>query len=209
MPTDLAPLESDIRKIHGVMGVVILDDGTGQSFEVQVFTKAGIEERTVRQEVARVLSQHGLMQSTSRVFVFQFAGGDGELKRAFRRPVIAKIGLTSTGPNAEAEVNLVLDGKESAGLGSGPRTSYSLRVVAATTLEAAQAFLGSKGLFALEGASVVEVLERQVVLVLVNSALGDGDVVLGAALVGESPVHEATVRATLDAVNRHLSLALS
>lgn len=208
MPADLAPLELDIRKIHGVMGVVVLDDGSGQNFEVQVFTKAGIEERTVRQEVARVLGQHGRMQSTSRVFVFQFAGGDG-VRKAFRRPVIAKIGLTSTGPNAEAEVNLVLDGKESAGLGSGPRTSYSLRVVAATTLEAAQAFLGSKGLFALEGASVVEVLERQVVLVLVNSALGDGDVVLGAALVGESPVHEATVRATLDAVNRHLSLALS
>lgn len=190
------------------MGVVILDDGSGQNFEVQVFTKAGIEERKVRQEVARILSQHGRMQSTSRVFVFQFAGSDRETK-ALRRPVIAKIGLTSTGPNAEAEVNLVLDGKESAGLGSGPRTSYSLRVVAATTLEAAQAFLGSKGLFALEGASVVEVLERQVVLVLVNSALGNGDIVLGAALVGESPIHEATVRATLDAVNRHLSLALS
>ena len=188
---------------------MILDDGSGQSFEVQVFTKSGIDERVVRQEVARTLSQHGRMQSTSRVFVFQFAGSDGELRRAFRRPVIAKIGLTSSGPNSEAEVNLVLDGKESAGMGSGPRTSYSLRVVAATTLEAAQAFLGSKGLFALEGASVVEVLDRQVVLVLVNSALGDGDAVLGAALVGESPVHEATVRATLDAVNRHLSLALS
>src|SRR5687767_3230607 len=114
------------------MGVVILDDGSGQNFEVQVFTKSGIDERIVRQEVARTLSQHGRMQSTSRVFVFQFAGSDGELRRAFRRPVIAKIGLTSSGPNAEAEVNLVLDGKESAGMGSGPRTSYSLRVVAAT-----------------------------------------------------------------------------
>lgn len=204
-------VEEEIRRIPGVVGLVILDEVAGRGAEIQVFINASASEYEVRQTVAEVLVRHGMMQSTDKVYVFQFAvkPAPGHLGRPDRRPLIGGITVAVEGPNSEAQVSLVMDGKESRGVGTGPITPHSLRVVAATTLEAAQAFLGQGGVFALEGVSLVETLGQNIVVVLAQSALGQGGLVLGSSLTADRPIHEATVRAALDAVNRQLSLALS
>jgi len=204
-------VEGEIRDIVGVMGVVILDGVAGRGAEIQVFLNASASEYEVRQTVAEILVRHGMMQSTDKVYVFQFAGKPepGDLGRPGARPLIAGITVSVEGPNSEVQVSLVMDGKEARGVGTGPITPHSLRVVAATTLEAAQAFLGQSGVFALEGVSLVETLGQNIVIVLAKSALGQGRLVIGSSLTANRPVHEATVRAALDAVNRQLSLALS
>ena len=224
--TSTSTLEAEIKSLPGVISAVMLDDGSGNHFEIQVFVREGTPERQIRQQIADSLSKHGRMQSAERIYVFELSGDDAsdvapvevaappsvspssEQAAAVARPTIGKILLSSSGPTAQAQVKLVLNGIESEGVGTGRKTSYSLRVVAATTLEAAQAFIGQKGVFALEGVSLVEVLGQKVAICLVHSAIGEGRLVLGASLVGNSPVHEATVRATLDAVNRQLGLAL-
>ncbi|MGH2812546.1 MAG: hypothetical protein ACRDI1_07530 [Actinomycetota bacterium] len=126
-----------------------------------------------------------------------------------KRPKIGRISLASSGPTSLANVSLTLNGRQAEGMGRARKTPYGLRVTAAATLEAAQALIGEPGLLALEGASLVEAVGRRLVVVLVHSALEGGRMVLGAALVGDTPVHEATVRATLDAVNRQLELVLA
>lgn len=202
---DLGQAESEIREIPGVVGVLFLDGPRSNPVELQVFIGEGTTEQLVRQRIAPILASHGLMQSVERIFVFGFEQAPG---KGSKRPLIGNITLTTAGPTVEAQVSLYLDGKTSDGFGSGPRSTHSLRVVAATTLEAAQAFLGKAGMFALQGVSLVEVMGQQVVIVLVHSVFGEGSLVLGASLVGDSETHEAAVRASLDAVNRHLSFML-
>ncbi|MCA1840591.1 MAG: hypothetical protein LC723_09715 [Actinobacteria bacterium] len=230
--TSTSTLEAEIRSLPGVISAVMLDDGSGNHFEIQVFVREGTSEHEIRRQIAEQLSVHGRMQATERIYVFELSGDDyvkqsnpvapiavapapeppsdsaSKSRRAESRPSIGKILLTSTGPTAQAQVKLLMNGVESEGVGTGRKTSYSLRVVAATTLEAAQAFIGQKGVFALEGVSLIEVLGQRVVISLVHSAIGDGRLMVGACLVGSTPVHEATVRATLDAVNRQLGIAL-
>lgn len=235
-------LESEIRQIDGVLGVVAFPDASGSPVELQVFVKSGTDQSLIRKRIASLLGDQGLMQSTERVYIFELAGvmphvaeighpnvqglantrdipGPSEpleiddpiaepAERALR-PRIGQISLASGGSTAEAQVSLVLNGTEAQGLGRARKTTYSLRVTAAATLEAAQALIGQPGLLALEGAGLVDALNRRMVVVLVHSALFGGRLVLGAALVGDSPVHEATVRATLDAVNRQLESAVS
>lgn len=147
----------------------------------------------------------------------EFAWGEGEVGEAkppveeapgMRRPRIGRITLSASGPDTEANVTLVYGNQQADGVGTGPKTPYSLRVTAATTLEAAQALLGEQGFFTLQGVSLVEILGQRAVMVVAETTLGGGRKLLGACLVGETEVHEATVRAALDAVNRQLELAL-
>lgn len=209
MGNDLKQIEDDVRQIEGVMGVLILEDNVPGTFEVHVYTRAGVKERSTRQSIGEVLDRHGRLQSAERVYVFELSGEKIPQSMKSLRPAIGKIVLNTSGQNAQARVSLVLGTQESEGSGDGPTTNHAMRVVAATTLEAAQAFLGQSGIFYLEGVSLVEALTQRVVLVLVKSALGEGGQVLGSCLVGSEPIEEAVVRAALDAVNRHLSLALS
>lgn len=226
--TDLVDLEAEIRRVDGVIGAVIFHDAAGNLREVQAFVRAGTSERAVRQAIAQALAQHGRMQSAERVYVFELSGEELvaaappaeeaiverppptiDLAGRPPRPQIGRIVLTSTGPVPEANVSLIFEGREAEGLGRGLDVPDPLRVTAATTLEAAQALIRAENIFTLEGVGLTEALGRQIVVVLVQSSLAGGGLLLGASLVGEAPVHEAVVRATLDAVNRQLESALA
>jgi hypothetical protein len=107
--------------------------------------------------------------------------------------------LTSSHWTSEAEVAL---GEEADFIGkaSGDKTPHGLKVLGEATLEAVGRIVGSTK-FSFEGASLVNVLGREAVMVLVRM---DDLENVGAALVRGGPVTEAAVRATLDAVNRRL-----
>lgn len=230
-------LEEQIRGLDGVLGAVVFKDSAGNPVEIQVFTRSGSSEPEIRRSIAELLARRGKGQTAERIFLFALAGqppsgprvgapnvagavGPHEVTEPEapdpepsssrqKRPKIGRISLASSGPTSLANVSLTLNGRQAEGMGRARKTPYGLRVTAAATLEAAQALIGEPGLLALEGASLVEAVGRRLVVVLVHSALEGGRMVLGAALVGDTPVHEATVRATLDAVNRQLELVLA
>lgn len=231
--TELAELEEEIRRIEGVIGAVVFNDVAANPVEIQVFTRSGTSEHSVRRQISGILTRRKMFSSAERVFVFELAGvGGGAAKvgtpnvegarrpteeeipppaasKEAGRPRLGGISLISSGQLAQASVSLVFNGKEAEGIGHAANTPYGLRLTAATTLEAVQALLGRKDLFALEGVALMEVLDRKVVLVLVETKLGGGRLLLGSSLLADSPAHEATVRATLDAVNRQLELSLA
>lgn len=232
-----------IRDLAGVIEAAVFPDSMGYPVEIQVWTGPEVDERYVRQAVADLLSERGMLQYNERVYVFEltremtapppqavvpvvpvpeteedadeFAWGEREPGEAAivgdstnGRPRIGKITLSASGPDTQATVTLVYGSQQADGVGTGPKTPYSLRVTAATTLEAAQALLGEQGVFSLQGVSLVEILGQRAVMVVAETTLGGGRKLLGACLVGETEVHEATVRAALDAVNRQLEMAL-
>jgi hypothetical protein len=115
------------------------------------------------------------------------------------RTPLKRVVLTSTHWTSEAEVALGEDASI-VGTASGDKTPHGLKVLGEATLEAVSKIVDNTS-FVFEGASLVNILGREAVMVLVR--LDDLETV-GAALVRESPVTEAAVRATLDAVNRRL-----
>jgi hypothetical protein len=118
------------------------------------------------------------------------------------RPPLRRVVLTSTDWTTEAEVILGAERDEVIGHATGEKTPHGLRVLARATLEAVTRLVSELN-FDLQGASLVNVMGHEAVLVLVQ--LEEGSETIGAALVREGPVAEAAVRATLDAVNRRLT----
>lgn len=124
-----------------------------------------------------------------------------DFKSLDTRPVVQRVVLSSVSGAAEAEVALSGD-SQVVGSARGEKTVHGLRVVAEATLHACKQLVdGFK--VELTGASLVSVMGEEAVLVLVKR--GNGQDLVGSALLREGPASEATVRATLDAVNRFLS----
>ncbi|MDQ3618933.1 MAG: hypothetical protein M3391_02255 [Actinomycetota bacterium] len=131
------------------------------------------------------------------------AQAPSDLEALRHRPPLKKVVLTSSTWRSEASVALGEGATEVVGEASGEKTPHGLRVLAQATLDAC-ARLSDELEFDLKGASLVESLGREAVLVLVE--VNEPPETLGAALVRGGPVSEAAVRATLDAVNRRLAL---
>jgi len=119
-----------------------------------------------------------------------------------KRPPVRRVSLSSSSWTSEAVVALGAEGEEVVGQASSEKTPHGLKVVAEATLEAASKIAGADVDFRVKSASLVNVGGQEAVLVLVLENEQD---MLGGALTRGGPLHEATVRATLDAVNRRLS----
>lgn len=117
------------------------------------------------------------------------------------RPVIRRVVLSSVSGATEAEVSLAGD-QQVVGQATGEKTLHGLKVVAEATLHACDQLVEGFSV-ELRGASLVSVVGEEAVLVVVRRS--NGQDLLGSALLREGPASEATVRATLDAVNRFLS----
>lgn len=113
------------------------------------------------------------------------------------RPTLQRVVLSATSHTSEAEVSL----GDVVGTASGDKTLHGLAVVAEATLQACERLVPDFDVDLL-GASLVTVVGKEAVMVLVR--VTESHDLLGAALLRDGPASEATVRATLDAVNRVL-----
>lgn len=129
--------------------------------------------------------------------------GPGDHPSVGQRPRVRKVSLSSSSWTAEATVALGEEGNEIVGQASAEKTPHGLKVVAEATLEAAGKIAGDDVTFTVKSASLVNIGGQEAVLVLV---LENDQDMLGTALTRGGPLHEATVRATLDAINRRLGL---
>jgi len=199
-------LEGKLLTVGGVVGAVVVGL-SGEQPQVHVFCRAGAAGLSLRAELERILEETASKDLAERLVVHELLSDSSRGEAG--RPLITSVVVQDKGESSEAHINLVLGDTESVGRGQGGQTEYDLRVVAATALEAAQAFLEGPGTFELQGVSLIEALQQKIVLVLVRSGLAGGGLTLGASLVGEGPIHVATVKAALDAVNRQLGQALN
>lgn len=141
--------------------------------------------------------------SESSAPVREGAGGGTGGAAPTKRPRVRKVSLSSSSWTSEATVALGEEGNEVVGQASSEKTPHGLKVVAEATLEAASKIAGDDVTFKVKSASLVNVGGQEAVLVLV---LENDQDMLGGALTRGGPLHEATVRATLDAINRRLGL---
>jgi hypothetical protein len=186
--------EVELREVQGSLREIFV-------FELEAESEFGDRESLMR--AAELAEQEARTRGPASAQLLERLERDfAEVERrdsgAPRTP-LKRVILTSTHWTSEAEVALGEDASI-VGTASGDKTPHGLKVLGEATLEAVAKIMNSVT-FSFEGASLVNILGREAVMVLVR--LNDLETV-GAALVREGPVSEAAVRATLDAVNRRL-----
>jgi hypothetical protein len=116
------------------------------------------------------------------------------------RPTVDNVRLSSTTWSSEATVSLADGEYRAVGESTGDRTPLGLKVVAEATVDAVTKLWGDPGVV-LKGVSIAETVGEELVLVVVTE--GD-EQKIGAALVNEEPIPDATARATLVALDGRL-----
>ena len=167
-------------------------------FELQAESHLG--DRESLQRAAEVAEQEARSRGRSGIEEEEATGGG--VPPLSTRPQMGRVILSSTVGRSEAEVALGPDGEQVTGQAAGEKTTHGLQVLAQATLDAASRIAGGVRM-ELKGASLVDIVGRETVLVVVQ--VSDGPETVGAALVRDGPVTEAAVRATLDALNRRLA----
>ena len=227
---DISELEATIKEIPGVLGCAILRSPDGKPSEIQAFTQTGVDRDEIQSRILEEIANVDLGDAMHQVFVFELGAesyfGDLEsLERAVEfaeqdarstgptgglapvprpegeapdaRPRVTRVAVSSSSWTSEATVAL----GEVVGQASAEKTPHGLKVLAEATLNAASKIVPDVT-FQLRSASLVNVGGQEAILVLVDE---EGVDMLGAALTRGGPINEATVRATLDAINRRLA----
>jgi uncharacterized protein YigA (DUF484 family) len=233
--TDLQELESAIKQLPGILGCVILTASDGAPSEIQAFTSTGTDRDEIQSRILEEVAARDFGDRSARIFVFELeaesyfddleslerqvefaeqeARSKGPLGQASptvpqdaasrARPRVQRVALTSSSWTSEAVVALGSENNEVVGQAMAEKTPHGLKVVAEATLEAAGKIVGDNTKFRVKSSSLVNIGGQEAVLVLV---LENDQEMLGAALTRGGPLHEATVKATLDAINRRLAL---
>jgi hypothetical protein len=128
-----------------------------------------------------------------------------EPEQSFGRPAIARLALVGDTQVCTATVTLASGGGELRGRAEGPSGS-TLDIVALATLRAVATLVSCDDGFSVLGVSTPEVGDSTVAVVQIECCLhGEPERLTGSSEV-RGDLHQAVVRATLDAVNRRLPL---
>lgn len=208
-----ARLGADLEALKDTILARVEASGLGETLRVvQVFeleAESLFGDRQTLERAAELAEQEararGLRGAAEEPGAAPAARGDGTRwapdRGLDKRPLLQRVVLSATTKTSDAEVALGGPDQEVVGLASGSKSAHALVVVAQATLDACRRLV--EGFDAeLRGASLVRVVGQDAVVVLVR--LGGELDLIGSALLREASSSEATVRATLDAVNRLL-----
>ncbi|HWI55309.1 MAG TPA: hypothetical protein VNT57_06430 [Desulfobacteria bacterium] len=205
-----------IRQIKGVISAKVVTNSSGEILEIHVL--AGSErspKQVVRDIESVIMVNHDISIDHKKISVAQLRDGGAEsfgdgrsLSNGFnQRPKIAGVTMISGGRIVEAKVLLDVGGKQFEGFAAGPGTSSNkLRLISQATLSALENTLEGNGNFLIEDVSIIPISGSHAVIASVALITNSGEErLIGAAFVN-SDEREASVKATLAAVNRRMDM---
>jgi hypothetical protein len=217
-PWGVRRAENLLTSLEGVLSARVVTTPLGEVSEIHVLASAGLApKQLVRNIESALLAQLGLRVDHRKISIAQTAevrpiealDRHAVQARSMQRAVLFE-GLTiQPGRRAQrAMVQVVLnyDGKTEAGEEEAPDTARGrLEAAARATVGVLDRML-PKGTMMLEGARLIQTLDRDVVFASVQASSGRETALLtGTAEVRESP-EQAAVLAVLDATNRWTEL---
>lgn len=194
--------EEVIRRLRGVVSVRVEADPSGGLSVVHVLGEADRSPKLIAMDVASALAAELSVQVDPRQIRVSTLRS-GETPPPPPSPRLKYVGLTVASLRGTTEVKVHLEdrGLLYEGVASGPTSGNSLHLVAQATLRAVEVFLRAAGMLLLDGVRVARVGEREVAVVVLTLAGGDGHALSGSSVVRLDP-REAVVRAVLNALNR-------
>lgn len=215
-PVKLSASEDMLRHVKGVVSAKVLTDSCGQVSEVHVLADCDRNPKQVVRDIESVfLVSYGIEIDHKKISVAQLSDkesfrGDIHGSNNYNRPRIAGVTMLSAGRMVEAKVLLQIGQEHFEGCAAGPgTTSNRLRLVSQATLMSLEKCLEGVGNFLTEDVSVITVAGCQAVISSVTLMTNSGEErLIGAAFINNDE-REATVKATLSAINRRLDMLLN
>lgn len=201
-------VESVIRQLKDVLGARVVTDASGVIQEIHVLSQGDRAPKQVVRDIESALQARlGITLDHKKVSVAQVQGAKPAESVPERRLQFADVSMALTGQTAEATVRLKKDDQVYTGSARGASTaSGQIKAVAAAALNAVQSYLPTPTMMTIEDAVVSQVGGFQVITVVVTIS-GDrtDEVLCGSCVVRQDPV-KAAVFATMDAINRRVTL---
>lgn len=120
------------------------------------------------------------------------------------RPALVRIEQNDGGGEARVVIALAWEDREYLGTATGPTGDESRpRLLGEATLRALEALSSNRVPFALDAIATADLGDSRIAMAKV--LMGDGDPLVGNALVSDEEPGAAPVRAVLDALNRQLA----
>jgi hypothetical protein len=206
-------IEDVVRQLKDVVSVRAVLNALGRVEELHVLVNPRRAPKQVARDIESGLIAHlGVEIDYKKISIAQIQSrsqlGGGSPERARLR--FCDVSLTMSGARAEACVHLKKDDAIYTGTASGHASSHNqLRLIATAALRAVENTGGEDGAMVIEDLNAQTPLAGRTVVTVLVSAFGSAkgeELLTGCALVRQD-LWKAVVNATLDAVNRRITLA--
>lgn len=208
-------IEDVVRQLKDVVSARAVLDTLGRISEMHVLVNARRAPKQVARDIESGLKAHlDVAIDYKKISIAQvqgrsaLAGGQGASERV--RLKFVDVGLTVSGARAEAVVHLRRDEEIYTGSASGHASTHNQsRLISTATLRAVENSGDQDGSMVVEDLSVqVTLAGHGTVVVLVSAfTLGKSEELLTGSALVRHDVWKAVVNATLDAVNRRITLS--
>lgn len=205
---NISEYENIIRQIKDVISARIVANDAGEILEVHVLANQNRgPKQLVRDIESAVMAQFGLAIDHKKISVAQLQQESSDLAINEVRPLLTNVQLVVSGVLAEAKVDLRIGEEVLAGRATGPSsTNNRLRLIVQATLANLEQYLKGTCTFSVEDVLLVQLGRQEAAVVSLSlvTLLGE-EYLIGSAFV-KGDEYESIVKATLNAVNRRLSL---
>jgi hypothetical protein len=200
-------IESVVCRLKGIIAVSVVSDSAGDVSEVHILAGSSRSPKQVVRDVeSAVMARLGIAIDHKKISVAQVDEGT-TARYDHTRLRFSDVSIAFNGNRTEATVRLLKDTILFSGTANGTSSPISqVKLIATATLRAIEESGMSDSPLVLEDANEVAMGGRRVAVVLVSLAGDRGEEFLSGSAVIKQDVWKGVVNATLDAVNRRLSL---
>lgn len=204
----LHDVEAVICHLRDVISARVVANATGEIEEIHVLTEATRPPKQVVRDIeSALMAKLGVPIDHRKVSIAQVQGNG---KRECSRLRFSDVSISLNGSKAEATVRLSKDGGIYTGTAAGLSSSNSqMRLIATATLRAVEDAGAADGTMVIEDMNPgVMLAGKTTVVVLINMITDRGDDFLTGSAVVKQDAWKAAVYATLDAINRRVTLTI-
>jgi hypothetical protein len=207
---DTATLESSLKQVKGVFACRVVMDAPGEIGEIHVVGAPDRKPKQIVRDIESLLfARFGLRVNYRKISLAQMQE-DKAFAAMGSRPRLLAAGRATEGDAAVVQVRLADNGSVFEGVARHPKGDEKVgRAACLATLDALNKMVGNSGRFTLDALEVMSVANREIVIVIVTFAFAAGEEHLIGTSFYRGDMVESAVRATLDSVNRRLSLIRS
>jgi len=199
-------IESVVCRLKDVIAVSVVPDDNGGVSEVHILTGSSRSPKQVVRDVeSAVMARLGIAIDHKKISVAQVE--DGSQRYDHSRLKFSDVSIAFNGSRTEAVVRLAKDGVVYSGAANGTNSpTAQMKLIANATLRAIEeAGIADCGIV-LEDVCEVTLGSKRAAVVMVNLITDRGEELLTGSAVIRQDVWKGVVNATLDAVNRRLSM---
>lgn len=199
-------IESIVCRLRDVIAVSVVADDRGDVAEIHVLTGSSRPPKQVVRDVeSAIMARLGVAVDHKKISIAQVEDGSPRIDHS--RLKFSDVSISLNGSRTEATVRMNKDGAVFSGSASGSGSpNAQMKLIASATLRAIEDSGLASANIILEDVTELQVGGRRVAVVMVNMVTDRGEDLLTGSAVIKQDVWKGVVNATLDAVNRRLSV---